>query len=185
MVALKSNKSKLFSKKIKKISKKIKDILKEYVECTYFHGIKCPHCGSDNYIFWGGYDRNIYYIDDGKIIHKILHIKRIKCKDCGKTHALLPEYIVPYMQALLDVILAAINDDDISDQIPFSFETINNWKRKYRKLFLPYLKTMFSNENNIINKIFEDIFGTYERFYYVNKKILMMTHKGIFNMACF
>lgn len=171
--------------KIKSNQKKIKEILKEYRENFNFNDIECPKCGSDNYIFWGGYDRNIYYIDDDKILHDIVYIKRIMCKDCGKTHALLPEYIVPYMQALLDVILSAINDDDIANQISFSFETINNWKRKYRTIFLPYLKTMFNNTNDIINKIFEDIFSTYERFYYVNKKILMMTHAGIFNMACF
>ena len=171
--------------KIKSNQKKIKEILKEYRENFNFSDIECPKCGSDDYILWGGYDRNIYYMDDGKIVHEILRVRRIKCNKCGKTHALLPEFIVPYKQPLLDIILLSINDDDISYTFPFSYETIINWKRHFKKLFLPYLKTMFTNVTNIIDKIIENIFDTYERFYYVNKKILMMTHLGIFNMGYF
>ena len=162
------------------------EILKIYKNTDDFYGLECPHCQSDEFIKWGSYIRVIYYIDENnKLKVELLEIKRVKCQKCQKTHALLPECIVPYKQPTLKVILKSINEDQDTYEYPFSYETIQNWKRIYRKKYLPYLKTMFNNQNKIIQKILNKIIDTYEKFYQINKLILMMSHKGIYNMACF
>ncbi len=35
-------------------------------------------------------------IEDGKVVYGNVEIKRVQCKSCGHTHAILPDYIVPY-----------------------------------------------------------------------------------------
>ncbi|MBQ3141879.1 MAG: hypothetical protein IJB82_00010 [Bacilli bacterium] len=174
----------LFSEKINNFKK----IFKKYEETMDFNFIKCPNCNSDDLIKWGNYKRNIKYINE-KLEKKIITIKRVKCKKCGKTHALLPLYIVPYKISLLDVILNSFNDIkditiDITIDIPF--DTIIKWKKDFNK-FIPYLKTMFNNISKIeiIEALKKNIFKYYKLFYDINKKILMMIHKGIYNMAYF
>ena len=161
------------------------EILQFYKKTVDFYDLECPHCKSDELIKWTSYKRKVYYLENKTLKSEIIEIKRVKCNQCGKTHALLPECIVPYKQALLKVILLTIQEDDISYDFPFSYETVCNWKRSFKNLFLPYLKTMFWNKKEIIPEIFRNLFQVYEEFYKKNKAILMMTHVGIYNMAYF
>lgn len=144
----------------------------------------CPDCGSSSFCNWGYYTRNINYIGHNVLEYKTIKIKRIRCNHCGHTHALIPSFIVPYKVSLLDILLASINNDDIT--ISYSFDTINKWHLTFNN-FLPYLKTLFdnSNTNDIIYKFKSEIFYYYKLFYDTYKKIFMMTHKGIFNMSPF
>lgn len=164
----------------------IKEILKKYHEMTNLPYLECPHCKSSNLIRWGFYNRNIYYIDDNKIVFETVEIQRIKCRGCGKTHALLFEPIIPYKQYLLDVIISSVNEDEITYRYEFSFDTIQKWKHELNKA-MPYLKTMLNITKTklILEKTKEDILGIYERFYKENKKILMMFHQGILDMSYF
>ncbi len=162
------------------------EILEMYKNTDDFYGLECPNCKSDELIKWSSYIRVIYYLDELKNLKReLLEIKRVRCQKCRKTHALLPECIVPYKQPTLDVILKSINEDCETYEYPFSYETIQNWKIIYRRKYLVYLKTMFDNKKEIMQKILNKIIDTYEEFYKINKLILMMSHKGIYNMACF
>lgn len=166
--------------------KKITKILEIYRKTEEFIDLECPYCKSDELIKWSSYARVIYYLNENNELKgELLEIKRVKCKKCKKTHALIPECIVPYKQPTLDVILKSINEDPETYEYPFSYETIEHWKQIYKKRYLPYLKTMFNSIKEIIPRILENIFNVYEEFYKINKKILMMSHKGIINMACF
>lgn len=148
--------------------------------------IECPHCGNTEFIKWGFYNRNIYYIENNFIRFDIIEIQRVKCKKCGHTHALLPSFIIPYKQYLLDVILSCIENNNIIYKYKFSEDTIMNWKKQFIK-FLPYLKTMLvlSSLYEIIRTIKNNIFDVYKRFYIVNKTIIMMIKRRILNMAYF
>lgn len=171
--------------KIKSQNKEMSKIITQYENKQDLYIEECPYCQSDELINWGTYQRGIYYIINKQLKYKRIVIQRVRCKHCNKTHALLPEGIVPYKKAILEVILHAIKNDEISENFNFSYETIENWKMIYRKIYFPYLKTMFPSIKEIINKILEEIFNTYEDFYKIYKKIIMMSHKGIFGMACF
>lgn len=170
--------------KLKKSNYKIKDILKKYNECIELQLLKCSSCDSSKLIKWGTYKRNIYYVENEKIEHEIIIVLRVKCKTCNRTHALLIEYIIPYKQHLLDVILHALEDTEVIKQYKFSEDTINRWRKQFNK-FLSYLRTMLSKVNAIIAYIINHIFEVYEDFYIINKKILMMVRFGIIGMCYF
>jgi hypothetical protein len=34
----------------------------------------------------------------------LLHIQRVRCKECGRTHSLLPDFLHPYRQYVLDLL---------------------------------------------------------------------------------
>lgn len=161
----------------------IKEILKKYKKMINLPYLECPFCNSTDLIKWGTYKRNIYYIDV-IIKHEILLIQRIRCNKCGKTHALLPSFIIPYKLHFLDIILYGISNNEITLNI--SIDTITKWNKDFNK-FLPYLKTMFNNikKEEIITKIKEKIFVYYEQFYIKYKKILLMIRYGIYNIAHF
>ena len=161
-------------------------ILEMYKRTNDFYNLECPYCQSDEFIKWSSYVRIIYYLDNkNNLKTELLEIKRVRCQKCQKTHALLPECIVPYKQPTLDIILKSINEDKETYEYPFSYETIKHWKIIYQKKYLSYLKTMFNNKKEIMQYILNKIIDTYEEFYKINKLILMMSHKGIYNMACF
>jgi hypothetical protein len=169
----------------KECKNNFKEMLIKYQKSLNYGYLECPHCDSSHLIRWGFYHRNIYYIDSNKILFEVLNIQRVKCKQCGHTHALLPEGIIPFRQFSLNVILNCVYETDLSYNYNFSYDTIYKWKYQFNK-FVPYLKTMFYNQSQyLFNYLINNIFSVYKKFYDINKKILMMTHLGIYNMAYF
>ena len=176
----------LISKKSNTFVKSFEEFLKLYNRQCDFFDLECPICHDNNFEKWGSYKRGVYYLDNNYILQfNYILIKRVRCKSCKKTHSLLPEIIVPYRQPVLDIILHSINDDVISYSFPFSLETINNWKRIFKNKFLPFLRTMFINYTYIMHELLSNTFSYYIKFFRITKQILMMTHRGIKNMACF
>ena len=143
--------------------------------------LECPNCKSSKVIKWGFYVRNINYINNNKYEYKIIKIQRIKCKECGSTHALLPIFIVPYKINSIEIIVNSLNNKEINLNI--SVDTINHWNKIFNK-YIPYLKTMLNNisKKEILIKLKENIIDYINEFYYKYKKILMMSHKGLFNI---
>ena len=62
-----------------------------------YHQLSCS-CGMSACLTKHGYYLRSVKTSDGIIILSIL---RVKCKHCGKTHAIFPHLIVPYSQILL------------------------------------------------------------------------------------
>ena len=156
-----------------------------YYSVDIYSSCECPFCGSNDLIKWGKYSRGVYFISNGQIVFKSIDIQRLKCKNCGKTHALLPSIIVPYKQPVLDVILSAIDDLPIANIPDFSFDTVNKWKHDFHKLFLPYLKTLLPFAHNIINYILSRVFNVYYDFFIHFRQLILMTHSGIKNFIHF
>ena len=176
----------LISKKSNIFVENFEEFLELYNKQCDFFDLECPFCHDNNFEKWGGYKRTVHYLDNNHTLQsRPIKIKRLRCKSCNKTHALIPEIIVPYRQPVLDVMLHSINDDLISYSFPFSFETVNNWKRIFKHKFLPFLKTMIINSTNIIKELLSNPFSYYIKYFRTTKQILMMTHRGIKNMACF
>lgn len=167
-----------------KYNTNFKKILENYKSLTNLPYMECPNCKFTNLIRWGSYTRNINYIHNNIVMYETIVIKRVKCKCCNHTHALIPSFIVPYKTNALDIILACISYDDIT--LSFSFDTITMFNSQFN-YFLPYLKTLFFNisKKEIIEILKTNIFKFYIQFYNFCKKVLMMTHIGIVNMAYF
>lgn len=169
----------LYSEKINNFN----EFFKKYNNFVNLPYLECPNCNSTNIIKWGSYKRNINYLNKSIIEYNIINIQRVKCKICGKTHALLPYFIVPYRINTLDIILKSLlNDIDID----ISFDTIYRWNKDFNK-FLPYLKTMFFNISKleIIKKLNDNILTYFIRYFKLNKKIFMMMKPGFYNIAFF
>ncbi len=64
--------------------------------------VRCPACGGPTGP-WSGYQRHLRA--DGLLR---VFVPRVRCRDCGRTDALLPWFVVPYRYDTVDVIGAAL-----------------------------------------------------------------------------
>mgnify|MGYP000851141190 FL=1 len=62
---------------------------------------KCPYCASGVLQRWGSYQRS--YVVDGHDLKHQIKIVRMRCKCCGKTVAVLPEFLAPYQRVVTKV----------------------------------------------------------------------------------
>ena len=70
----------------------------------------CPYCGAKGTCRKrGSYERNLVTFPDGKPEVLRLRVPRVQCS-CGKSHALLPDFIVPYLSCSLPMILQVLCD---------------------------------------------------------------------------
>ena len=138
MILLNSKKSN--TQKQENIRKKIE----EYEEEINFVGLKCS-CGCQEFNIHGVYERNIIENNEE---YKI-KIKRVKCKGCGKTHALLPVFILPYYQTKAEEIIECVEEmieegkstTKIEKERGISRQKLNQWRKKYKKLEIPIRET--------------------------------------------
>ncbi len=58
----------------------------------------CPYCKRKNALInYGHYNRNISIYSNNQIKNYYVTIQRVQCKGCKRTHALLPNFVVPYV----------------------------------------------------------------------------------------
>lgn len=77
-----------------------------------FHQLTCS-CGHRGCLTWHAYyHRTVKFADGSKLDLKVL---RVRCSECGATHAILLSSIVPYSQIPLSVHLDAIEAHENSD----------------------------------------------------------------------
>lgn len=57
----------------------------------------CPVCGSKgSCTFHASYVRNIIDFAGGRTVYSQVTVTRLICRSCGHTHAILPDFIIPY-----------------------------------------------------------------------------------------
>lgn len=157
-------------------------MLEIYDEGKSNYIITCPGCGSNNLIGHGHYERYVI-LQDNNCINKIkIKIKRVKCKNCNTTHALLPIPVIPYKQTLFPLIINSLYDEEYFNSTIFSYDVREKWKKQYN-VFLPYIKTMLQNKKNIYEIIKENFNYFYEEFYYKTKRIIFLLRKSKFNVG--
>lgn len=64
--------------------------------------VRCPACGGPTGP-WSGYQRHLRADE----LH-VVFVPRVRCRDCGRTDALLPWFVAPYRYDSVDVIGAAL-----------------------------------------------------------------------------
>ena len=79
---------------------------------SYSHTLQeCPSCHSKgNFIPHGFYKRNIIDFTGGKATYRKISVRRLKCQSCGHTHAVLPDFVVPYAQYSLFFLLRVLSE---------------------------------------------------------------------------
>ena len=95
-----------------KLSSKIKHITenqyKNIIQSLNFNELSCPKCNSKGLRAHASYSR---YVDFFKRSHKVT-IQRLRCPECGSTHAVLIEDMIPYSIASYSLIVEVIADMD-------------------------------------------------------------------------
>ncbi len=153
MITLKTNN---FNVKIKEYLNLIKNI--------NLFNLKCS-CGKCNLVKHGYYNRYIKYNDN----KDILSVLRVKCKSCGKTHAVLPSFVIPYIQTPMLEVLEIVQTDGISSVDKEAYIL----KNKYKMIWERKLKSLNIDIFDPLEKIIELCSRTF-------KNCFMQIHKGLY-----
>lgn len=88
----------------------IKKLYQQSLQQNPLFLLTCPSCGAKGTCRRrGSYERNLVTFSDGKPEVVRLRIPRVQCP-CGKSHALLPDFIAPYLSYALPMILLVLSD---------------------------------------------------------------------------
>lgn len=148
----------------------------------------CPKCSSHNFSFFGSYSRNLVIRENDTLVDYNIDIKRVICKDCHSTHALIPNFIIPYKIYSKNIIVSCLKEslDSNLSKIQNIFnvyrQLILNWKKQFNN-YLNFICTFYSSLNMkcILYKLSNDINFCFEFFIQFNK-IFLLNHVGsIFN----
>lgn len=149
-----------------KIKCKFHKKLKKYQNILNFGNLECPCCHSNEYILWGSYERGVIYFVNNSIHSETIIIKRIRCKSCNSTHALLPFGITPYKQVTDEVLIAILMN---INHFNFSEDTIKYYHLQFKKYHYSYLSTMLHKRNfkeilkQLKMNVLEQYINTYNR----------------------
>lgn len=141
----------------------IYDYVVQYKEAD-FSSFSCPHCSHK-----GTMVRNGYYSRKVNVNCKLHNIKiyRVICKECGRSHAVLPSFIIPYIQTPLNEAFIIINDyEDKKSTTPDTYRIIKsylNWQNRLKSVLLSFKDNIVTILMTCINKF---------------KMFILQNHKG-------
>lgn len=99
-------------------------------------GACCPACGGELHGFWWGYERTVR-LERRRLVR--LRVGRSRCLGCGRTHALLPSFVVPRRLDATPVIAAALElaasgggHRPIAATLGLPATTVRGWLRRLR-----------------------------------------------------
>ena len=131
MIICKSNKIKYFNKNnLKKFNNDIQSLMPTMDDIK---NCKCPKChAKSNFSIHGHYNRNLVIIskEDNTCHEYYLSVTRAICNSCGSTHALLPDFIVPYKTFSFNSIIyiiaevASSSAYQVANKFNFSFQFV-------------------------------------------------------------
>ena len=98
----------------------------------------CPACGYDRLIFWGGRFR----FATSKEEDIRLYVRRVKCRDCGETHTLSPDFLFYRRVFLAELIVQALSlrflenagIRAVAKHLGISRSTIFRWVKRFAAL---------------------------------------------------
>lgn len=112
----------------------------------------CPFCRT-KHPEWkkhAEYERYLISYESGCVISYRINIIRYRCSSCRHTHAILPEFIIPYQcysflfitAAMRDYFAGALTKEQICEKYSISVSTLYAWKKLFlrqKKLWLGLL----------------------------------------------
>lgn len=130
--------------------------------------MKCPNhkCNSYAFVKHGYYSRLVRF----ERAITALKVRRIKCKNCGHTHGLLPSFLVPYSQITLFDQLYVLHcfldstpkfsSDFINSNLDYLDikRVISNFNRHWKERLNTLNKTLFDPLTHLCNQLFKHQF---------------------------
>lgn len=87
------------------------NIFDEHMKTLNIEVLVCPFCGAKHALSsFASYKRHLVTYDNNAAQDNILIIPRYICSSCGRTHAILPSVIVPYMSFSFKFTVSLIHD---------------------------------------------------------------------------
>lgn len=180
-----------FSKFNKKSFSLTQDDVQDLMPSCEDINCKCPNCkAKNNFSYHASYVRNISFAFENKFYDFKVTVTRVICNSCGSTHALLPDFVVPYKifsrQAILYIVsktcsssvLKMANKLNISIQLIYSlisivlsfFSFVDSLNRE-KNLYKSFDKTYFTlNCLNICDENFDiEFFNCYNWVFLMTK----------------
>lgn len=113
------------------------EIYDSLIQLIVISAIRCP-CGHVGFHLHGTYERKV------KLALSVLAlvVQRIRCPECGKTHALLPYDLIPWSRVPLKTIIRIVkakNAEEIrallDEELELKEEDVKNARYKFRKFW--------------------------------------------------
>lgn len=172
------------SKKVN--SKKIEEKIRKYEETNNIMGFVCPHCGGKESTYYGNYRRNVIEINEERV-ETTINIKRLKCSGCGKTHAVIPTFLIPYKQHTVETVNEILKEKivdektsrEIEEETGVTRQLLRKWLKELEEIKgkLEIIFLVFVLEE-LINKLKEEK-GIIEKYYKKYKEIYMLKRRGV------
>ena len=173
-----------FDLKINNYNKRIEEKTLDY---------DCPNCRAwRSTKYYGTYTRYALILtDDGtQIEDHLLTIKRVICKSCKKTHAVLPSDIIPYKQYSLSMYLIILQQiliietpekKELMNQLPHQlvYEILRVWREflaSIESLLRVTYQIYLSEEEKILQFVISRINSVSKQYVKNYKWMLFMTH---------
>ena len=128
-----------------------------------FIKMACPVCGAKRpkWSYHASYGRYLISYETQGPVAYIIDIKRISCSSCKHTHAILPEFIIPFSSYSLLFILNVLKDyfsrmkvTDICEKYEISVSMLYQWKKLFlchKKLWLGILEDLYHKELDFLS----------------------------------
>ncbi len=125
------------------IQNKIKHYIEDYKNCRITKPKHCKICKQTGLIWWSYYKRQLKNLANRHTIP----VKRVRCNKCGKTFAIIPDFIKKFCKYGIDVIIYVLKSlvkktfEEVSNQIYQEYDieistiTLWFWKQKYSALY--------------------------------------------------
>lgn len=149
------------------------------------HTEVCPFChSSGNCIRHGYYQRYIIHSLDDRNSSSLRHsrILRVKCKSCRHTHAVLPDFIIPYrthslvfiVRVLLEFFGKTMSINQICDYFSLSKQLFQKWKSiylKHRLNFLGSMESLAEDHTKILNDLYHTQLQPFLRDFFLHESV--------------
>ena len=145
----------IFSGNILKSTAEMINLYVQFVSSLNVLGLECNNCHWKGSCIRHGYYQRSYLLNVGDLMSGGTKIKilRVKCKHCGRTHAILPEEIVPYLSFSTVFIYPILwqyyakekTIEAICREFQIAVPQLYRWKERFEKQkdrFLGVLKSM-------------------------------------------
>lgn len=130
------------------------------------HDYPCPSC-SAKHPDWkrhARYERSLIGFEKGHPVYHQVTILRYRCLSCHSTHAVLPEFIIPFQSYSLLFILAVMKDyfigtltvEAICKKYDISVSTLYAWKAlflKHKKIWLGILQDAVTSPGQFLESL--------------------------------
>ncbi|WP_373000345.1 DUF6431 domain-containing protein [Lutispora sp.] len=123
-----------------KINNSLKDSYNCFIKHLIFSLLVCPICKAKGLMeIHAYYPRHVVALIGGVLIDEIIDILRLRCCSCGHTHAILPDFIIPYCTYSYSLILECLNGyyskvkiEELCERYNISPQLIYSWIKRFQ-----------------------------------------------------